>query len=220
MSSSTSVPAPRSGCDDGQPRADRGRAVLHRQQSAGARRDVRGQAAAVVPHGDAQRAVALRRSSIWIACRVGVTKRVRQRLAGDPVGVRADQRRQLRGRPRTSIRGSPAARARRRGRAAPRPGAGLPAASAARRGSCPCPTRPTRARPRRAADGLVQRRRDAPVQRRHEQVRGVQALLGGVVQLPGDALALGLDRQPLARRLLGRRAAAAPRRRRPARRRA
>ena len=46
-------------------------------------------------------------------------------------------------------------------------------------------------------DGRVERLGDPALQRRDEQVRGVQALLGGVVQLPRDPLALGLDRQPL-----------------------
>ena len=51
----------------------------------------------------------------------------------------------------------------------------------------------------RAADGRLEVVRHAPLERADEQVGGVQALLGGVVQLPGDAPALGLDRQPLAR---------------------
>ena len=50
----------------------------------------------------------------------------------------------------------------------------------------------------------VERLRNAAVHRSHEQVRGVQALLGGVVQLPRDTLALRLDRQPLARGALRR----------------
>ncbi len=49
--------------------------------------------------------------------------------------------------------------------------------------------------------------RHPALERADEQMRGVDALLGGVVQLPGDAAALGLDRQPLALVALARQAA-------------
>ena len=51
---------------------------------------------------------------------------------------------------------------------------------------------------RGAGDDRRHARRHPALQRADEQVRGVQALLGRVVQLPRDPAALGLDREPLA----------------------
>lgn len=44
---------------------------------------------------------------------------------------------------------------------------------------------------------------DLPLERAEHEAGRVDALLGGVMQLPGDALALALDRQPLGAQPLG-----------------
>ena len=74
---------------------------------------------------------------------------------------------------------------------------GPPAACAARRRSCPCRRR-RRAAPRaRGPTSCDLRAVDLALQRAEHEVRGVDALLGGVVQLPRDPLALALHRQAL-----------------------
>ena len=134
--------------------------------------------------------------------RIGMAQRVRDRLGADPVHMRGDQRRQ-------------------RGRAAGDGDLRLPVGrelvGALAQGVVEPAALQRRAQlgqarvhvrggglelDRGTRDDPLQRLADAAGERGDEQVRGVQALLGRVVQLPGDPAALGLDREPLALRAL------------------
>jgi hypothetical protein len=122
---------------------------------------------------------------------------VRQRLGPDPVGVRCDVRGQL-------ADGSADVDPRvgdRRERGGALLEQALDGASLQRRAQFRDACVHVGARGAQLREGvrhqLVLRARDLALQGADDEVRGVDALLGGVVQLPGDPLALALDREAL-----------------------
>ena len=169
-----------------------------------------GQAGAVVAHDDRRRRRGRRCSSTSMRVGAAVAHRVGQRLGGDAVGVGGDERRQV-GQPaaRPSIvAGDASCELARRARAA----AGRPArpSSGARSSATLVSMSAVAARSSASAWSTISRSppSSAAVERGEHEVRGVHALLGRVVQLPRDALALGL-RRPAARCARARRAGAA-----------